>query len=133
VIGQLVGPGLIWARGRFDLKTIQVNKYNQLTFEIHSKLLETVPLSKIFVRFNDPMLNFELTGSFALSKKTPLTFTRELYISKENSFNREFIQLVEFIIEVAPSAPQENNNVLQFALKPYCTPQENLIDVGGIQ
>jgi len=38
MIGTLVGPGLLWARGSFDLKTIQVNKHNKLTVEIHSKL-----------------------------------------------------------------------------------------------
>jgi hypothetical protein len=38
MIGTLVGPGLVWARGSFDLKTIQVNKHNKLTVEIHSKL-----------------------------------------------------------------------------------------------
>ena len=84
MVGLLVGPGLIWARARFELKTIQVNKYNKLLVEIHSKITEPIKLSKIQLRFNDNILNQDIEGNFILSKSTPIILERELYVSKEN-------------------------------------------------
>lgn len=57
--GLLVGPQLLWARARFDLKNIQVNKYNKLNLELFSKLDEPLELSKLHLRFSDPTLNFD--------------------------------------------------------------------------
>ena len=42
IAGEVVGPRLIWARGNFELKTLQVNKYNKLQVEVFSKVPEEI-------------------------------------------------------------------------------------------
>ena len=91
-MGIVVGPTLVWARGRFQLKTVQVNKYNSLQIELFSKIDETITVAKIQLRFNDSQLNQEISGPFQFSKASPIILDRELYVSKENySIHREFI------------------------------------------
>jgi hypothetical protein len=81
------------------------------------------------VRFNDPTLNFELQGDYSLSKSTPLVLQKDLFISKENyQLNRDLISFNELIIELAP--PNALSDVrLQFTMKPYLKPQEELLDL----
>lgn len=55
--------------------------------EVHSKITEAIRVQRVYLRFNDPFLNFDVTGDFQLSKKGgPITINKELYISKESSF-----------------------------------------------
>lgn len=82
--GSLVGPQFMWARASFEMKTLQVNKYNKLSVEIHSKLKEAIKLSKVLLRFNEPSLNHEVPGDFTISKGNPIILEREIYISNEN-------------------------------------------------
>lgn len=114
---MLVGPSLIWARGHFEQKTIQVNKYNRLSVEIHSKIPDSIRIARVYLRFNDPSLNFDVTSDFQLAKKSHITVSKELYISKENNIKVFNIQLQEVIIELAPVSSDCNG--LSFALKPY--------------
>ena len=128
VVGIVVGPTLVWARGRFQLKTVQVNKYNSLQVELFSKIDETITVAKIQLRFNDSQLNQEISGPFQFSKASPIILDRELYVSKENySIHREFIQLNEVLIEIAKESPDQNG--LAFIVKPYLKPQEQLLDL----
>ena len=60
--GCLVGPQFFWTRANFELKALQVNKYNKLSIEIHSKLKEPVQVSKVLLHFNEPSLNHEVAG-----------------------------------------------------------------------
>jgi hypothetical protein len=118
IAGEVVGPRLIWARGNFELKTLQVNKYNKLQVEVFSKVPEDINIAKIQLVFNDSQLNQEVVGPMKLSKATPIVVDRELYVSKENySIHREYIQLVEVILEIAKENADQNG--LQFVLKPY--------------
>jgi hypothetical protein len=78
-----------------------VNKYNKLKVEIFSKIPESIKLSKVQLIFNDSQLNTKVPGTFTVSKASPLVLDQELYVSKENfSIHREFIQLIEVIIEI---------------------------------
>jgi hypothetical protein len=89
--GYLVGPSILWARGSFNLNTIQVNKYNKLHVEIYSNIEEPIKIKRIVLRFNENTLNQELPGSFTISKNDPIILERELYISKDNQIARDFI------------------------------------------
>lgn len=100
--------------------------------EIHTKTTEAIKVSKVLLRFNDNTLNQEIAGDFSLSKATPIVMERELYISKENfSVQREFIKLLEVIIEVA--GEEEKSNCLQFVMLPYLKPLEDLLDLTSSQ
>lgn len=81
--GTLVGPQFMWARANFEIKKLQVNKYNKLNVEIHSKLKEHLKISKVFLHFNEPSLNHEVSGDFTVSRGNPIILQREIYISNE--------------------------------------------------
>jgi hypothetical protein len=82
--GALVGPNFFWTRANFELNTLQVNKYNKLSVEIHSKLREPIQISKVLFHFNEPSLNHEVSGAFTVVRGKPIVIEREIYISNEN-------------------------------------------------
>jgi hypothetical protein len=115
ITGYLVGPQLLWVRAYFDLPTVQVNTSNHLTVELHSKVTGApIKFSKIVLRFNENSMNQEITGDFTLEKGTPFKVEREMYISKDNQIQRDFIQFTEVYIELAKG--------LAFMIKPYLKP-----------
>ena len=110
-----MGPQLLWVRAYFDLPTVQVNTSNRLTVELHSKVTGApIKFSKIILRFNENTMNQEITGDFTLVKGTPFKIERELYISKDNQIQRDFIQFTEVYIELVKG--------LAFMIKPYLKP-----------
>jgi hypothetical protein len=126
--GSLVGPSFLWTRANFDQKTLQVNKYNKLTIEIHSKLREPLQLSKVLLHFNEPSLSHEVSGApFTVSRGNPVVIEREIYIANENmNVQKELVQFNEIIAEIYQ--PDPLNNVLAFSMNPYLKPQDDLLD-----
>jgi hypothetical protein len=80
---SLIGTDLLFAVGNYSHERIQVNHYNTLDFQIHSKLPQDLEVQSVQLVFSSlkQQLNYKLDGPLVLKKGEPIKLTRELFIS----------------------------------------------------
>ena len=88
---------------------------------------EELCIQKIQLRFNDNTLNQDISAQLVLSKAHPIVLERELYISKENAAQRDFIQLNELLLDISKNEGTRHD--LAFLVKPYLQPQDDLLEI----
>jgi hypothetical protein len=93
ITGQLSGSRFLWARARFDQKSVEVNWRNKLTVEVVSKLKQSVELSSVELVTNKPDLNrvidlresddgFVFRG-FQFNRDNPIKLEKEFMVDSE--------------------------------------------------